>query len=255
MRRRHGEGERCRRSASAALEIRPSLLRARQASSWSGMASDGADHCAPTVVRGRKGHHLPPDRRDHVRDALHPLGHRPVRRRRARARRPDPPLARRRGRRPGVGARLGRRCSRCRCRWRSRSPRSASATPRPAAPPPTRAPRSAAARARSTGWWFLAGVVLGAPAVALVGGFYVAELLGAGREAAVVAAAAMIAAVVAANARGLHTTARLQLGLAGVLAALLLVAVVTRAAREPRGATGRRSRRTAGAPSAPRRAC
>ncbi len=78
-----------------------------------------------------------------------------------------------------------------------------------------------------TGWWFLAGVVLGAPAVAMVGGFYVAELLGAGREAAVVAAAGMIAAVVAANARGVHTTARLQLGLAGVRAALLLVAVVT----------------------------
>ena len=78
-----------------------------------------------------------------------------------------------------------------------------------------------------TGWWFLAGVVLGAPAVAMVGGFYVAELLGAGREAAVVAAGGMIAAVVAANARGVHTTARLQLGLAGVLAALLLVAVVS----------------------------
>jgi amino acid efflux transporter len=78
-----------------------------------------------------------------------------------------------------------------------------------------------------TGWWFLAGVVIGAPAVAMVGGFYVAELLGAGREAAVVAAGAMIAAVVAANARGVHATARLQLGLAGVLAALLLVAVVS----------------------------
>jgi len=78
-----------------------------------------------------------------------------------------------------------------------------------------------------TGWWFLAGVVLGAPAVAMVGGFYVAELLGAGREAAVVAAAGMIAAVVAVNAAGVRSTARLQLGLAGVLAALLLVAVVS----------------------------
>jgi len=78
-----------------------------------------------------------------------------------------------------------------------------------------------------TGWWFLAGVVLGAPAVAMVGGFYVAELLGAGREAAVAAAAGMIATVVLANARGVHTTARLQLALAGVLAALLLVAVVS----------------------------
>ena len=69
--------------------------------------------------------------------------------------------------------------------------------------------------------------MIGAPAVAMVGGFYVAELLGAGREAAVVAAAGMIAAVVAANARGVESTARMQLGLAGVLAALLLVAVVS----------------------------
>ena len=67
----------------------------------------------------------------------------------------------------------------------------------------------------ATGWWFLGGVVIGAPAVALIGGFYVAELLGAGRGAAVAAAAAMIAIVLAANAAGLHTTARLQLGLAG----------------------------------------
>jgi amino acid efflux transporter len=78
-----------------------------------------------------------------------------------------------------------------------------------------------------TGWWFLGGVVIGAPAVAMIGGFYVAELLHAGREAAVVAAVAMIATVIAANRRGVHATARLQLGLAGVLAALLLVAVVT----------------------------
>ena len=78
-----------------------------------------------------------------------------------------------------------------------------------------------------TGWWFLAAVLIGAPAVALAGGFYVAELLGSGREAAVVAAAAMIAAVVLANARGVHTTARLQLALAGVLGALMLVAVVS----------------------------
>ena len=78
-----------------------------------------------------------------------------------------------------------------------------------------------------TGWWFLAGVVLGAPAVAMIGGFYVAELLDAGREAAVAAAAAMIAAVMATNAVGLRTSARLQLGLAALLAALLLIAVTT----------------------------
>ena len=78
-----------------------------------------------------------------------------------------------------------------------------------------------------TGWWFLAGVVLGAPAVALIGGFYVAELLDAGREGAVAGAAGMMGAVIAANAVGLHATARLQNLLAAVLAALLLVAVVT----------------------------
>jgi amino acid efflux transporter len=78
-----------------------------------------------------------------------------------------------------------------------------------------------------TGWWFLAGVVIGAPAVAMIGGFYVAELIGAGREGAVVAAAAMMATVMATNAVGLRTSARLQLGLAGLLAGLLLVAVLT----------------------------
>jgi amino acid efflux transporter len=78
-----------------------------------------------------------------------------------------------------------------------------------------------------TGWWFLAGVVIGAPAVALIGGFYVAELIGAGREGTVAAAAGMMATVMATNAVGLRTSAKLQLALAGLLAALLLVAVVS----------------------------
>ena len=78
-----------------------------------------------------------------------------------------------------------------------------------------------------TGWWFLAGVVLGAPAVALVGGFYVAELAGAGTEVAVPVAAGMMATVLVTNAVGLETTARFQLGLAALLAALLLVAVMS----------------------------
>jgi amino acid efflux transporter len=78
-----------------------------------------------------------------------------------------------------------------------------------------------------TGWWFLAGVVLGAPTVAMIGGFYVAELLNVGREGAITAAAGMIAAVMAANAFGVHATAKLQLGLAALLAALLLTAVLT----------------------------
>ena len=79
----------------------------------------------------------------------------------------------------------------------------------------------------ATGWWFLTAVVIGAPAVALIGGFYVAALIGGGRGTAVAAAAAMIAIVVAGNAASLRTTARLQLLLAGVLAALLFVAAVT----------------------------
>jgi amino acid efflux transporter len=83
-------------------------------------------------------------------------------------------------------------------------------------------PRAAAV----TGWWFLIGVVLGAPAVALIGGGYVADLLAVGRGGAIAAGAAMMATVVAANAAGLETTARLQLALAGLLAALVLIAVV-----------------------------
>ena len=69
--------------------------------------------------------------------------------------------------------------------------------------------------------------MLGAPAVALIGGFYVAELLDAGRTGAVIGAAAMIAIVAVTNAFGLQTTAKLQLALAGLLAALLLTAVLT----------------------------
>ena len=67
--------------------------------------------------------------------------------------------------------------------------------------------------------------------MALAGGFYVAELLGTGRDGAVVAAAGMMGVVAVANAIGLHVTARLQLGLAGLLAALLLVASSPRCRR------------------------
>src|SRR5690349_3476636 len=63
----------------------------------------------------------------------------------------------------------------------------------------------------ATGWWFLCGVAFGAPAVAFIGGNYVAELVGGGRDTSVLAAAAMIGGVVCVNARGLHTTAKAQL--------------------------------------------
>ena len=60
--------------------------------------------------------------------------------------------------------------------------------------------------------------------MALIGGFFVAALLGTGRTGAVLGRGGDDGARVAANSTGLHTTARLQLGLAGLLAALLLVA-------------------------------
>jgi amino acid efflux transporter len=78
-----------------------------------------------------------------------------------------------------------------------------------------------------TGWWFLTAVVVGAPAVALIGGNYVAALLGTGRAGAVAAAVAMIAGVLGANAAGVRATARVQLVLSGTLAVLLVVASAT----------------------------
>src|SRR5919201_150527 len=86
---------------------------------------------------------------------------------------------------------------------------------------------SARSSAAATGLCFLAGVVAGAPTVALIGGFYVAHLLGGGLPVAVATAAAMMAAVLGANVRGLRVTATMQLGLAAALAALLLAAVVS----------------------------
>jgi amino acid efflux transporter len=80
--------------------------------------------------------------------------------------------------------------------------------------------------AAATAWCFLAGVVIGAPTVSLVGGFYVAHLVGGGRPVAVAAAAAMLAAALAANAGGVRMSASVQLGLAALLAALLLVAIL-----------------------------
>jgi amino acid efflux transporter len=80
--------------------------------------------------------------------------------------------------------------------------------------------------AAATGWWFYAGVVLGAPTVSLVGGFYVVHLVGGGKPVAVAAAVAMLAAALAANAGGVRLSAAVQLGLAALLAALMLVAIV-----------------------------
>jgi amino acid efflux transporter len=75
------------------------------------------------------------------------------------------------------------------------------------------------------GWCFYFAVPVGAPAAALFGGQYVADAVGGGRVTTVLTAAGLIVGVGAANAAGLHVSARLQLGLAALLTALMLVSV------------------------------
>ncbi|WP_214414091.1 APC family permease [Sphaerisporangium fuscum] len=82
-------------------------------------------------------------------------------------------------------------------------------------------PRAAAV----VGWCFYFLVPAGAPAAALFGGAYVSAALGGGTTTTLVTAAGLIVAVTAANAAGMRVTGRLQLALAGLLVALLLVAV------------------------------
>ena len=77
----------------------------------------------------------------------------------------------------------------------------------------------------ATGGWFLTAVLLGAPAVSLIGGFYVAGLTGSGRGVAALVGLGMFAAVLLANALGLRLSSRLQLLLAGVLTLVIAVAV------------------------------
>ncbi len=77
-----------------------------------------------------------------------------------------------------------------------------------------------------TGAWFMTAVVLGGPAVSLIGGYYVADLTGSGTTAAVGVGLAMFAVVLAANALGLRVSSGFQLGLSAVLVAVIAVAVV-----------------------------
>ena len=112
---------------------------------------------------------------------------------------------------------------------------------------------SATPAAAVTGGCFLAAVFIGAPAVSLIGGYYVADLTGSGTAVAASVGLAMFGTVLAANALGLRVSSGFQLVL------------VVGAARGDRGrdrgraafaraeTTGRRSRRTAGGLSGPRR--
>ena len=77
-----------------------------------------------------------------------------------------------------------------------------------------------------TGACFLTAVVVGAPAVSLIGGFYVADLAGGGTPIAVGTAAAMFAGVLVINAIGIRLSSGIQLGLSGVLVVVIAVAVI-----------------------------
>jgi amino acid efflux transporter len=73
---------------------------------------------------------------------------------------------------------------------------------------------------------FLAGVVLGAPVVCLIGAGYVAQLVGGGHGTTVGIAAVMMLLVVALTLGGARTSGSVQLGLVAVLVVLVVFAVV-----------------------------
>jgi amino acid efflux transporter len=74
------------------------------------------------------------------------------------------------------------------------------------------------------GWSFYFAVPVGAPAAALFAGQYVENAVGGGAVTVYGTCAALIAAVIAANAFGLRVSGRLQLGLGALLVALILLA-------------------------------
>jgi amino acid efflux transporter len=76
-----------------------------------------------------------------------------------------------------------------------------------------------------TGAWFLAAGVFGGPAVALIGGYYVADLTGSGTGVAVAVALATYMVVFGANAAGLRLSSGFQLFLSAVLVGVVALAV------------------------------
>ena len=74
-----------------------------------------------------------------------------------------------------------------------------------------------------TGACFMTAVLLGGPAVALIGGYYVADLTGSGTTVAVGVGLAMCGVVLGANACGLRVSSGFQL----VLSAALVVVIAT----------------------------
>ncbi len=77
------------------------------------------------------------------------------------------------------------------------------------------------------GWCFYFAIAVGAPAASMFAGAYVAAAFGGGQATTVATSAALIVAVTATNLGGVRISGRVQLGLAAVLATLLLVATLT----------------------------
>jgi amino acid efflux transporter len=77
------------------------------------------------------------------------------------------------------------------------------------------------------GWCFYFAIAVGAPAASMFAGEYVAAAFGGGQATTVATSAALIVAVTATNLGGVRISGRVQLGLAALLATLLLVATLT----------------------------
>src|SRR5206468_3755113 len=77
-----------------------------------------------------------------------------------------------------------------------------------------------------TGGWLLAAVLLPAPAVSLIGGYYLADLTGSGTVGATIVGLAMFATGLAANAVGLPGAMALAFGIVTVVYIGLAVATI-----------------------------
>src|SRR3954453_13158531 len=79
--------------------------------------------------------------------------------------------------------------------------------------------------AAGTGGWFLCAVLLGRPAVSLIGGYYVADLTGSGTLVATLVGLAMFGTVITANVFGLRVSSGFQLAVASVLVVVMAVTI------------------------------
>ena len=82
-----------------------------------------------------------------------------------------------------------------------------------------------ATAAAVTGTWFLVAVMIGAPAVSLIGGYYVADLTGSGKTVATIVGLGMFATVLVANLFGLRISSGFQLALSSVLVVVMATAI------------------------------